>query len=103
MKADNLTWDQIKELAEIAKDGGNKFKFTINKDGSMEVIIEFKESNTYVTYPYFKPPYTYYDPNPIYNNPRDLAKITLTNTNTVSDIDPYKTYTTKLDTKGYDN
>ena len=46
MKANNLTWDQIKELAEMAENNGSDFKLIINDEG-MEVDI--KSNKPYIS------------------------------------------------------
>lgn len=48
MKANNLTWEQIKELAEMAENAGSDFKLTINNEG-MEVDIKSNKPNIGIT------------------------------------------------------
>jgi hypothetical protein len=48
MKANNLTWDQIKELAEMAENAGSDFKLTINKEG-MEIDIKSNKPHIGIT------------------------------------------------------
>ena len=39
MNANNLTWDQIKELAQVAMDNQNEFRLDISKDGDVSIEI----------------------------------------------------------------
>ena len=39
MDASNLSWKQIKELAQIAMDNHNEFCLDINKDGDISISI----------------------------------------------------------------
>ena len=48
MKANNLTWDQIKELIEMAENNGSDFKLIINNEG-MEVDIKSNKPQISVT------------------------------------------------------
>lgn len=46
MDAKNLTWDQVKELAQIAMDNQNEFHLDISKDGDVSIEI-YKPYNSY--------------------------------------------------------
>ena len=55
MEATNLTWEQIKELLQIAIESGCEFKLDISKDGSTTVNI-FKLAPSYAAYPAYPTP-----------------------------------------------
>lgn len=46
MDAKNLTWDQVKELAQIAMDNQNEFSLNVSKDGDISIEIS-KPYNSY--------------------------------------------------------
>lgn len=39
MDAKNLSWNQIKELAQMAIDSGNEFSLDVTKDGDVNINI----------------------------------------------------------------
>lgn len=45
MKANDLTWDRIKELVRIASKNGNDFSLNIN--GSGDISVDITQSNNY--------------------------------------------------------
>ena len=79
MDAKNLSWDQIKELAQMALDSENEFSLDVTKDGDVNINIS-------------KPSTPYY---PItINQPLDLGKPYVTwEDNNTSKTNPDINYT----------
>ena len=46
MDAKNLSWEQIKELVQVAMDNQNEFRLDISKDGDVSIEI-YKPYNSY--------------------------------------------------------
>lgn len=67
MDVKNLSWDQIKELAQMAIDSENEFSLDVTKDGDVNINI-FKPSKPYnpitITQPFdFGKPYVTWEDN----------------------------------------
>lgn len=57
MDVKNLSWKQIKELAEIAIKNGNDFSLTLSADGDCSIDIS-KHDYTRITNPIYTTPLT---------------------------------------------